>query len=199
MALLDLSRLQVWCNGTDLTFYRTKDKQAFALSGLSEEQITGDLTLFIDDNVKIYQKIQIIENDLKDNLIIENELTPDDIVHIFKASSSLSPQRIKYSGSHSINVGKMTLEELEIFNYNDKAPVLQITYSEVLPEDCFQLLGKYIVLGIRRIKLIEPHVMNIIDAKTMANAGEDVILQLSSKKNKAILEYMNLPREDILL
>lgn len=63
-----------------------------------------------------------------------------------------------------------------------------MTYSDVLPEDCFQLLSKSIVLEIRKISLIEPYVKNIDEAKRAVEENRDVVLQFASKKDEAILE-----------
>ena len=145
---------------------------------------------FIDNNAELYREIQVIENDLKDKLCIDKELTNEDIKHIHMASSSISPNRVKYTGTYSVNAGKLTLKQLDIYNDSKNEAMLQKTYSDVLPEDCFQLLSKNIVLGIRKISLIEPYVKNIDEAKRAVEENRDVVLQFASKKDEAILEYI---------
>ena len=190
-ALSDLLRLKKWSNGVDLLFFNTKKQQVFALCGFQDGNFIGNLIAFINDNLELYQKIQVIEDDLKDCLYIEKELIAEDIKNIHMASSSASPIRIKFMGSQTVNAGNMSLDQLEQCNSEDYSPILQMTYSEVLPEDCFQLLGKNIVLGIRRIKLLEPYIANYNEARSLAAEGKNVVLQISSKKGEAILEYID--------
>ena len=189
-ALSDLSRIKLWCNGTDLVFYRANNQQAFVLRGLIDGEV-NELGAFVDDNMRIYNEIRVIEDSLKDSFCIEKELTTEDIQHIHRASSSASPIRIKYLESYTVNAGKMTLRELEIYRNTQYAAHFQMTYPEVLPDDCFQLFDKSIVLGIRNISLVEPYINNIDEAKLAASQKRDVFLQYASKQNEAILEYLS--------
>jgi len=192
-ALSDLSRLQLWYNGIDLNLCREDCTHAYTLKGLCDADKSDDFLAFIDDNINLYCEIQVIENELKDTLYIENELTEEDFRHIRMASSSISPTRVNYTGSIIINAGKMTLAQLDEYNNPNYTATLQMTYSEVLPDDCFQLLGKNIVLGTRKIKLIEPYIANYHDAKKMVETNNDVTLQFESKTGYAILEYVDIP------
>jgi hypothetical protein len=58
------------------------------------------------------------------------------------------------------------------------------------------LLGKNIVLGTRKIKLIEPYIVNCHEAKEMAKSNQDVILEIASKTGYAILEYVDIPHNN---
>ncbi len=173
-----------------MAFNRSNKKQVFVLNGFSDKVKISDLKSFIDNNAELYREIQVIENDLKDKLCIDKELTNEDIKHIHMASSSISPNRVKYTRTYSVNAGKLTLKQLDIYNDSKNEAMLQKTYSDVLPEDCFQLLSKNIVLGIRKISLIEPYVKNIDEAKRAVEENRDVVLQFASKKDEAILEYI---------
>ncbi|WP_169008922.1 hypothetical protein [Faecalispora jeddahensis] len=189
-AISDLLRLELWSSGSDLVFNRSNKKQAFVLNGFSDKTKNSDLKSFIDNNAKLYREIQVIENDLNDKLCIDKELTTEDIKHIHMASSSISPNHVKYTGTYTANAGKLTLKQLDIYNDSKNVAMIQMTCSDVLPEDCFQLLGKNIVLGIRRIRLIEPYIKNMEEAKRMVEENRDVVLEFASKKDEAILEYI---------
>lgn len=190
-AISDLARLKLWCDGTDLVFERSNKDRVYALDGILDKEKISDLISFIDENLKLYDEIQTVECDLDDEFMLDKELTTDDIMHIRSASSSLFPKRIKYTETFSYNAGKLTLDELDFYCNSVIAPIMQMTYSDVLPEDCFQLFDKNIVLGIRKIKIIEPYIKNIDEAKRASEENLDVLLEFASKKEEGILEYMS--------
>ena len=194
-ALADFERLQLWASGVAFTFYQSKQSQTFSLKGLDRNDSAERLATYIDRHIRLYQSIAKLEEDLHDRFTIQEELTSEDLKKINLACASLTPRTIKYDGTFNAKYKSMPQANLDIFDNPESIATMQISYIEDLPENYFELFGKSLSLGLRKVSLVDPYISNMSAAKKAALAKEDIILQFASKKGEAILEYINLPIE----
>jgi len=195
-ALADLNRLQLWTGGTKLNFYHLNQCHAFSLNGLGEKDNVESISNFINDNIGLYQLIVTIEDDLKDQFNIQKQFTKDDIININRASSSLAPRTINYSGTFDVKIENVPPEKLYIYDNPQRTASLTMLYDEVLPDDCLELFGKTFILGLRKITLVDPYIKNMNEAKEAAAKKEKIILQYASRNSEAILEYLTPPQNE---
>ncbi|MEA4813617.1 MAG: SIR2 family protein [Oscillospiraceae bacterium] len=195
-AIADLKRLRTWADGADMVFQTNTKQTIFDLKGVKKKdnegknENTDELGGFINGNIILYDNLKKIELDLNDTFIIDKEITQSDLDNIARAEASLAPQILPCTYVIAVNSDNLTKKQFKFYSDNPQYLRATVEEDQIIPEDYIELLGKKMVLGRRKVTLVQPYIKNSNEVLDAIENGQSITIEVASKTNKAILEYL---------